>query len=129
MSKFYRTETNERTFHALLDGTKTIEVRTNTASDKINYALLNPGDILEIYAGPTLLDHQIEAMVRAVRHYPDARLLYAAEGIEKTSSSAPSSIAEAVSRIEQFVGYRAAITEHDVFAVELENIVATVVVG
>lgn len=122
MARLYKTDTNQRAFEALLAGTKTIEVRTNTPDDPLDYSKLEPGDVLHISLWPEPRSTFLEATVSNVRHYSSARELFEHEGFDKTCSSKPNSIEEAILRIESFTGYREAIKANGIFAVELKDV-------
>ena len=117
----YQTDINEGAFNAILAGSKTVEIRTNTAHDPIDYLRIRPGDVLEFDTWPSPSGRKMLVAVKAIRHYSDARSLFEAEGLKNTTSSEPKDIQTAVASIHSLTDYEQAIRQHGVFALELEK--------
>ncbi len=117
----YKTDINERAFNAILTGTKTIEIRTNTPGDPINYSNIKPGDIMEFDTWPKPSQRKLCAIVKAIRHYSDTRRLFEIEGLDYTTSSKPNNIEIAIASIHRLTNYEQAVPKHGIYAIELKN--------
>lgn len=106
-----------RPFLAIKHGTKRVEYRTNTSNTPYDYGKIRPADLIEFRLQES--PEQITCKVVRVSHYPNAQQMYLTEGLAN-SSSIPASIEEAVERIEALTGYKVAIKQHGIWAIEFE---------
>ncbi len=118
LSKTYHLDINNRAFQAIKNRTKQIEYRTNTSSNKINFAEINIGDIINFNNEN---DEIVKTIVKRITHYNNANELYKNEGLNN-SSSKPRTINEAVKRIESLKGYKKGIKTYGIWAIELNLI-------
>ncbi len=118
----WKTDINTRAFNALIDGTKTIEVRTKTSNDKLDCLKVVAGDIISFDTYPMPSERMIVCEVKRIAHYKSAFDLYSIEGIDKTTSSKPDSIEEAITSIEQFSEYKENIKIFGIWAIEVINV-------
>lgn len=105
---------NNRAFQAIIDGTKRIEIRTNTESH--NYDELKKNDMIEF---TNTENRKIMCRVVDIAHYKSAEELLMLEGTKYTTSST-NDYQEAVHNIYNLNGYREKIKKHGVFAIHLE---------
>lgn len=116
-------------FDAIVAGTKTFELRTNTSYEEIDYTKLKSGDQIEfeVIAGPPFKDfkvihnHRLEITIGEVRHYDSARTLFETEGF-KWCSFEPASIDDAIDWIHQILEYENSIPKYGIYAFEVKDV-------
>jgi len=118
----WNSDTNNRAFAALLSGKKTIELRANNPHDPMDYSKVIVGDEFLFTKWPVPDTQRLSAKVVRVTHYKTAEKLFAAEGIDYTSSSFSHSVDEAVKKLYKHTGYEEAIQASGVYAIELASI-------
>jgi len=118
----WNSDTNNNAFAALLSGKKAIEIRANNPHDPVDYSKVEVGDEILFTKWPVPDAQRLSARVVRVNHYQTAEELYAAEGINLTSSSHSHSVDEAVRKLYKHTGYKEAIQASGVYAIELASI-------
>ena len=109
----------DRPFKALQDGSKQIEIRTNTEQIPFDFNLINKGHRIQFInemSGKKLLTKVI-----SVTKYKSARLLLEDVGLGHSSSN-PLNIDEGVKAIESHTGYKEGIKKNGLFAIKIEKI-------
>lgn len=86
----YILDLNDRPFKAIEAGTKKIEGRTPTSWDKTPYDKLQKGDTIHFINNVT--NEEMDVKVLFVHHYPNAKSMLEAEGIENVISGQPKTI-------------------------------------
>ena len=114
---------NPRAFQAMLNGTKTTEVRVSTKEEPFAYETLQPGDILRFENTDT--GEKLTVRLLSTQHYPDAEALLASEDITVTMSSTNDPVLGA-ERLRSFPGYREGMIQNGVWALRFTD--ATLVV-
>lgn len=114
----YTFDTNDRPFKAILAGTKKVEGRTPTNSDKTPYDKLKPEDILTIInnsSGETL-----KVKIKFIHHYPDAKTMLEIEGPENVLSTELKTVEYGIEIYNSLKGYKEGIKKNGIYAIGLE---------
>ena len=109
----------DRPFKTIQDGSKQIEVRTNTQQIPFDFNLVTEGDQIKFINEMT--GEELITKVVEINKYESARLFLEEVGLEH-SSSKPKNIDEGVKAIESHTGYQEGIKKHGLFAIKIEKI-------
>lgn len=114
----YTFNTNDRPFKAILAGTKKVEGRTFTDSDKTPYDKLKSGDSVIIINN--LSNETLRARVIFIHHYPSVREMLEKEGPESVLSSEPKTIEHGIKAYDSLNDYKEGIKKNGIYAIGLE---------
>lgn len=114
----YTFDTNNRPFKAILAGTKKVEGRTPTKSDRTPYNKLKTGDLLVIINN--LSNETLKARVDFIHHYPDVKQMLEEEGPQNVLSSEPKTIEHGIKSYDSITNYKEAIKKNGIYAIGLE---------
>lgn len=113
----YTTDINDRPWNAIRNGTKDIEIRTNTPFENIDYSQLKKGDIFKLINNET--GKVLETRILRISHYRTVKELLEKEGTERTLSSGKD-LEGGIESIRNIKGYKEAIPKCGIWAIELE---------
>ena len=113
----YELDTNPKAFEAIKIGTKTIEGRTPTSTNKTPYEKFIKGDKLKFINYKT--GEKILTEIKAVRHYKSVREMLEKEGKERVLSEKSMTIEEGIKLYESFPEYKENIKRNGIYAVEI----------
>lgn len=114
----YTFHTKDRPFKAILAGTKKVEGRTSTNSDKTSYDKLKQGDILIIINNSS--GESLKVKIKFIHHYPDAKKMLEIEGPENVLSSELKTVEYGIEIYDSLKGYREGIKKNGIYAIGLE---------
>ena len=114
----YTFDTNDRPFKAILAGTKKIECKTFTGSDKTPYDKFKVGDTINLINNST--NETLKAKVTFIHRYPSTREMLEKEGPEKVLSSKPKTIEHGIEAYNSLDGYEEGIKKNGIYAIGLE---------
>ena len=125
----YSLEIYKKPIEAIISGRKKVEIRTNNSYEKIDYAKLKVGDIInfQIIHGPPFVGLEIiekDALsieVEKVINYKNPKILLEKEGLEVLSGIV-SSIEEGVEMLYSFEEYKEMIPLHGIYAIHFKLI-------
>jgi ASC-1-like (ASCH) protein len=108
----------ERPFRSIKKGTKKVEGRVfrNTTP----YHEMKSGDTITFVNEDT--EEKMDVDVLFVHHYPDARKMLVAEGVENVSSYG-GTIEESIKRYNSFTNYKENIPKYGIYAIGVKPIV------
>ena len=110
----YKLNLNDRAFKAIINKTKTIEIRANTKNH--NYSNLKKDDIIEFTNSK---NNKIICKVKEINHYDTVEELLTLEGTRYTTSST-NDFKMAVERINNLSGYKEEIAKSGIYAIHIE---------
>lgn len=125
--KIYKLEIYRKPLEAILSGKKKVEIRTTNSYEKIDYALLVPGDIItfQIISGPPFKNLQIidkdvlDIKVKKVINYKNPRELLEEEGLSVLSNLVET-LEEGEEMLYSFHEYREMIPVHGIYAIHFD---------
>lgn len=109
---------NDRPFIAIKNGTKKIEVRTNTSHSPFDYFSIKPSDEIEFIneiTGESLIVKVVD-----IRKYNSVRELLEAEGTRNVLSSC-GNLEQGIISINRLTGYFESIPKFGVLAIEINH--------
>ncbi len=106
-------------FNAIKSGKKTVETRTKVPHTMVDYEKMEKGDTITF---TNLVNNEVlKVEVLAIRHYPDAREMLLAEGLDKTLSY-PMELDDAVESYNELNGYTDGIKKYGIWAIEIKKL-------
>lgn len=107
---------NNRPFKAIKNGTKKIEVRTNTPNSPFDYFSIKPDDQIELTNEET--GESLVTKVKDIRKYSSVRELLESEGTRNVLSSG-GNLEQGIISINRLTGYFENIPKYGVLAIEI----------
>lgn len=114
----YTFDTNDRPFKAILAGTKKVEGRTFTDSDKTPYDKFKAGDSINLVNN--LTNETLKAKVVFTHHYSSVREMLEKEGPKDVLSSEPKTVEHGIETYNALNGYKEGIKKNGIYAIGLE---------
>ena len=114
----YTFDTNDRPFRAIKAGTKKVEGRTPTDSDKTPYDEIKSGDLLTIINNST--NESLKVRVKFVHHYPNATKMLEKEDPKNVLSSEIKTVEVGIEIYNSLSGYEEGIKKNGIYAIGLE---------
>lgn len=116
----YTFETIDRPFRAILAGTKKVEGRTKTDTDKTPYDEMKPGDTITIINNSS--GENIKVIINFIHHYSDVKKMLETEGPENVLSSEPKTVEHGSESYGSINGYKEGIRKNGIYAIGVEVI-------